>query len=84
VHEKDSHFKELTEKGYQGGGPSWKGIVYGALKMSDPAILTKIGFDEEAEELAINKGNSRNGFVLQQTQTSNANTLEVYFTWRLI
>jgi hypothetical protein len=53
VHEKDSHFKELTERGYQGGGPSWKGIVYGALKMSEPSILTKIRFDEEAEGLAI-------------------------------
>jgi hypothetical protein len=53
VHEKDSHFKQLTDRGYQGGGPSWKGIVYGALKMSDPNILTKIRFDEEAEGLAI-------------------------------
>lgn len=53
VHEADSHFKYLSKKGYQGGGPSWKGITYGALKMSDPSLLDKIRFDEEAEGLAI-------------------------------
>jgi hypothetical protein len=53
IHEEDSHFKQLTAKGYQGGGPTWKGIIYGALKMSDPTILSSIRFDEEAEGLAI-------------------------------
>lgn len=53
IHEKDSHFKKLTAWGYQGGGPTWKGIIYGALQMSDPGILAKIRFDEEGEGLAI-------------------------------
>lgn len=53
IHEKDSHYKFLNSKGYQGGGPSWLGIIYGAIQMSDPTILTKIRFDDEAEGLAI-------------------------------
>jgi hypothetical protein len=53
INERDTNFKELIERGYQGGGPSWKGIVYGALKMSDPSIISKIRFDEEAEGLVI-------------------------------
>ncbi|MFD2245434.1 Imm51 family immunity protein [Pontibacter ruber] len=53
VHEEDSHFEYLSEKGYQGGGPSWLGIIYGAIQMSDPAIHSEISFDDEAEGLAI-------------------------------
>lgn len=51
--EKDSHYKFLESKGYQGGGPSWVGIIYGAIKMSDSELLDEIRFDEEAEGLAI-------------------------------
>jgi hypothetical protein len=53
VHEEDSHYEFLSGKGYQGGGPSWLGIIYGAIQMSDPAIESKIRFDDEAEGLAI-------------------------------
>ncbi|PSR55277.1 hypothetical protein AHMF7605_18095 [Adhaeribacter arboris] len=53
IHEKDSHFAFLNKKGYQGGGPSWLGIIYGAIQMSDPTIAAKIRFDDEAEGLAI-------------------------------
>jgi hypothetical protein len=53
IHEKDSHFQKLTAWGYQGGGPSWTGIIYGAIQLSDPNILAKIRFDEEAEGLII-------------------------------
>jgi hypothetical protein len=53
VYEKDSHFEFLNEKGYQGGGPSWLGIIYGAIQMSDPTIEGKVRFDDEAEGLAI-------------------------------
>lgn len=53
VHEKDSHLEFLNERGYQGGGPSWLGIIYAAIQMSDPTIEAKIRFDDEAEGLAI-------------------------------
>jgi len=53
VYEKDSHFEFLSSKGYQGGGPSWLGIIYGAIKMSDPGILNKIRFDDESDGIAI-------------------------------
>jgi hypothetical protein len=53
IDEKDSCLKELTEKGYHGGGPSWVGIVYGAIRMSDDKLLSKTRFDEEADGLAM-------------------------------
>ena len=53
VYEKDSHYKFLESKGYQGGGPSWLGIIYGAIKLSEPDLLIGIRFDDEAEGLAI-------------------------------
>jgi hypothetical protein len=53
VYEKDTHLKFLESKGYQGGGPSWLGIIYGAIKMSEPEIINGIRFDDEADGLAI-------------------------------
>ena len=29
VHEEDSDYDYLSSQGYQGGGPSWEGIIYG-------------------------------------------------------
>ena len=51
--EQDSHYNFLSLNGYQGGGPSWLGIIYGAIQLSDPEIMTKIRFDDEAAGLAI-------------------------------
>lgn len=53
VSEEDTHFPFLQNQGFQGGGYSWEGIVYGAIMLSDPSILNKIRFDAEAEGLAI-------------------------------
>ena len=53
VNEKDSDFEFLIAKGYQGGGPSWEGIVYGILTLENPKILTEIRFDAEGEGLSI-------------------------------
>ncbi|TMM28833.1 hypothetical protein FDT66_13080 [Polaribacter aestuariivivens] len=53
VYEKDSHMEFLKNKGYQSGGASWSGIIYGAIKLSDDKILTQIRFDDEAEGIAI-------------------------------
>lgn len=53
VSESDSHLEFLQNKRFQGGGYSWEGIVYGAIKLSDPSILNSIRFDPEAEGLAI-------------------------------
>lgn len=51
--EKDSSIDELYKRGYQAGGLSWRGIVYGAIRMSNDKMLLKIRFDEEADGLAI-------------------------------
>ncbi|MES2733649.1 MAG: Imm51 family immunity protein [Bacteroidota bacterium] len=53
VSEKDTHVKFLEAHDYQGGGPSWLGIIYGAVKMSDPSLLDRIRFDDEADGIAI-------------------------------
>lgn len=53
VMEKDSHYKKLESRGYQGGGYSWAGIIYGAMLKSDPRLLGMIRFDEEGEGLVI-------------------------------
>ena len=53
VNEKDSDYKKLVAMGYQGGGYSWEGIIFGAIKLSDPEILSVIRFDPEAEGLVI-------------------------------
>jgi hypothetical protein len=53
TYEKDSHMRFLKEKGYQGGGPSWLGIIYGAIKLSDETILSQIKFDDESDGIAI-------------------------------
>ncbi|MBK7076354.1 MAG: hypothetical protein IPH44_29090 [Myxococcales bacterium] len=53
VDEPDSSAEFLTASGYQGGGPSWAGIVYGLLALRQPALLPKIEFDEEADGLSV-------------------------------
>jgi len=53
IDEEDSHSEFLVSEGYQGGGPSWAGIIYGAIKMSDPELFNEIRFDPEAQGLAI-------------------------------
>lgn len=59
VLEKDSHYKKLEARGYQGGGYSWAGIIYGAILKSDPRLLGMIRFDEEGDGLAIWSQNKR-------------------------
>lgn len=53
VEEKDSHYKYFDAKGYQGGGPTWKGIIYGAIKLSDVRLANNIRYDDEADGLAV-------------------------------
>ena len=53
VYEPDSHYEKLASKGYHGGGPTWLGITYGAIKLSNVELMDGIRFDDEAEGLAI-------------------------------
>lgn len=53
VRESDSSYQQLAAMGYQGGGPSWAGIVFGLLKLKQPRLMRKLRFDEEGEGLAI-------------------------------
>ena len=57
VHEADSDYSYLSSQGYQGGGPSWEGILYGLLKIKDPDLLQRIEFDAEGDGLVINGTN---------------------------
>ena len=39
--------------GYQGGGPSWAGIVFGLVTLKKPRLMSRLRFDGEGEGLAI-------------------------------
>ncbi len=60
--EMDNHLTFLKEHGYEGDSRSWKGIIHGALLLSDPDILDYINMEEEGEQLAIH---SKKEAVLQ-------------------
>jgi hypothetical protein len=53
VHEPDSHSNALQAQGWQGGGPTWEGIIYGLLELRSPSTLQEIRFDAEGDGLAI-------------------------------
>lgn len=53
VHEPDSSYQVLHAQGYQGGGPSWAGIVYGLAKLRRPAVLAHIEVVEEGDGLSV-------------------------------
>lgn len=53
VYEPDTHVGYLNSRGYQGGGPTWEGIIYGALTLKSPSTLDEIRFDAEGDGLAI-------------------------------
>ena len=59
VHEEDSDYEYLASQGYQGGGPSWEGIIYGVLKIKDIQLLDRIEFDPEGDGLLINGQNKQ-------------------------
>jgi hypothetical protein len=45
--------KSLQAAGFQGGGYTWEGIVYGLLKLRSPETIAAVQFDAEGEGLAI-------------------------------
>lgn len=51
--EPDSSYKHLAALGYQGGGPTWAGIVVGLVALRRPELRNKLQFDDEADGLAI-------------------------------
>lgn len=53
VHEADSSYAYLEGRGFQGGGPSWFGIIHGLVKLKEPSIYGKLEFDPEGDGLAI-------------------------------
>jgi hypothetical protein len=53
VSEPDSSYDDLHARGYQGGGPSWHGIVYGLVKIRQPDLLARLRFDPEGDGLAV-------------------------------
>lgn len=57
VHEPDSDYTYLASQGYQGGGPSWEGIIYGLIKIKESGLLSRIEFDAEGDGLVINAKN---------------------------
>jgi hypothetical protein len=59
INEADSDYEYLSSQGYQGGGSSWEGILYGVLKIKDPDLLSRVEFDAEGDGLVINGENKK-------------------------
>lgn len=53
LNETDSHFDALSEQGFQGGGPTWYGIVSGAIHLADPTLNDEIYIDDDSEGIII-------------------------------
>jgi Immunity protein 51 len=51
--EPDSHADLLTQRGFQAGGESWFGIVYGLIQLKSPRLWDSLQFDPEASGLSI-------------------------------
>lgn len=51
--EADSHAPQLRAKGYQGGGDTWAGIVYGLLQLHAPGLYSKVELDPEGGGLVV-------------------------------
>lgn len=51
--EQDSHARYLKDKGFHGGGPSWLGIIYGAIKLSEPELLNELDVDTVTEGVSF-------------------------------
>ena len=39
--------------GFQGGGPTWAGIVHGLVKLKRLEVFAQLRFDEEGDGLAL-------------------------------
>lgn len=59
VDEEDHSADWLNSLGYQGGGPSWEGIIYGLLKINDPSLLNGLFFDSEGDGTNIRASNRK-------------------------
>jgi hypothetical protein len=53
VDEPDSTAPQLMTKGYQGGGPSWRGIVFGVVALKQPGLMNELELDDEGDGLSI-------------------------------
>jgi len=57
VHEPDSSASALRARGFQGGGPSWAGIIHGLVALRAPTIATEIHLNDESDGLSVESDN---------------------------
>jgi len=53
VHEADASTILLQSLGFQGGGPSWAGIIHGLVALRAPELAAHLDFDPEGDGLAV-------------------------------
>jgi len=51
--EEDGIGHALLKRGYQGGGESWAGVIYGLLQLKAPSVLSQVRMDPEADGLRV-------------------------------
>lgn len=53
VHEPDASTALLQAQGFQGGGPSWAGILHGLVALRAPELAAHLELDPEADGVAV-------------------------------
>ena len=62
VHEPDSSTSALQARGFQGGGPSWAGIIHGLVALRAPNVASEIHLNDESDGLSV-ESNSRGALL---------------------
>jgi len=53
THEHDTIMHDLMDRGLQGGGPTWEGLITAAVQIFHPSIEPYLDFDAEGDGLMI-------------------------------
>ncbi|MEY4902280.1 MAG: Immunity protein 51 [Bacteroidota bacterium] len=57
VETEDSIYDWFEEKGYQGGGPTWAGVIFGLVMQHEPRNIKNIDLDDEGDGLVVSSNN---------------------------
>lgn len=49
----DSIYDWFEEREYQGGGPTWRGVIFGLIMLNEPQSIGAIDLDDEGDGLAV-------------------------------
>jgi hypothetical protein len=53
VETEDSIYEWFEERHYQGGGPTWRGVIFGLIMLHEPQNSDKVDYDDEGDGLVV-------------------------------